>query len=96
MNEKIKVLMVEPGKKAYEKEIGHEYPDINFKFKENHSLNLNENDYLEHFEPSFLDYNLIEDIKDDLFNCEMKYDISLYNNLSQSQIYYLDPKKNHH
>ena len=76
-----------------EREIGHEYPDINFKFIENNSLNFQENDYLEHFEPSFLDYNLIEDIKDEFFNCEMKYDISLYNNLSQSQIYYLDPKK---
>ena len=76
-----------------EKEIIYEYPNVNIKFIENNSLNLNESDYFEHFEPSFLDYNSIDNIKDDLFKNDLKYDISLYNNLSQSQIFYLEPKK---
>ena len=40
-----------------------------------------------------MDNNLIDGIKDDLLRNDLKYDISLYNNLSKSQIFYLDPKK---
>ena len=61
-----------------EQDIGQEYPEINYKIVDNNSLDQSEKDYLEKVEPSFIDFNLIDD--------------SLYNNLFQSQILYSHQK----
>ena len=67
-----------------EKDIGQEYPFINFKFVDKNFLDLCENDYFVKLDPSFLEFNSIDNIKDDIFKNDMKYEISLFNNL----IYY--------
>ena len=76
-----------------EEEIGEEYPFNNFIFINDNSLSLNYKNDFEGINKSFIDCYNIKDIKEELFKENIDYEISLYNNLSKSQILDAGPNK---